>query len=142
MIRYAQFDGGGSAVAFLETSSPVDERVFARIPDNLAFEDSSEVYRRASGEIVKRAKRPSPNHRWDAGLGLWLIDPARAAQEIRSERDRRFAATVDRISAVRWAAMNDGQRAAWTSYRQSLLDITHQPGFPETIIWPASPTEL
>jgi hypothetical protein len=32
--------------------------------------------------------------------------------------------------------INDAARAAWAAYRQSLRDITAQPGFPGNIDWP------
>jgi hypothetical protein len=46
---------------------------------------------------------------------------------------------VDRINAVRWNSMTQEQRDAWTQYRQDLLDVPSQPGFPRNIIWPTKP---
>lgn len=45
------------------------------------------------------------------------------------------------LAACDWTALADAPldesaRAAWTSYRQSLRDITSQPGFPVDIEWP------
>lgn len=51
------------------------------------------------------------------------------AELIRSERYLRLRA-CDKISPMRWNAMTEAQRADWTAYRQALLDIPQQPGFP------------
>lgn len=53
----------------------------------------------------------------------------RAEATIRSERALRLRA-CDKISPMRWNAMSEAQRADWTAYRQALLDIPQQPGFP------------
>ena len=40
---------------------------------------------------------------------------------------------------LRWNAMSSDDQAAWTTYRQALLDVPQQSGFPETISWPTKP---
>ena len=68
---------------------------------------------------------------------------AQAAQAVRSERDMKLATEVDPIAsnALRWAALTAEQQQAWADYRQALLDIPQQAGFPHDIIWPTKPTE-
>lgn len=46
------------------------------------------------------------------------------------------------LSACDWTQARDipeAISAAWAPYRQSLRDITEQPGFPRTITWPEPP---
>lgn len=68
-------------------------------------------------------------------MSLVKIDQSKArekkAAEIRAERDRRLAATD-------WMAMPDNPRCTpeLLTYRQALRDITAQPGFPGSVIWP------
>lgn len=66
---------------------------------------------------------------------------AHGAATVRLERDNRLARDVDPIAsnALRWAALTDQQRQAWGDYRQALLDITKQSGFPHNVTWPAKP---
>ena len=50
----------------------------------------------------------------------------------------------DKVSPMRWNAMTEAQRQAWTDYRQALLDIPQRPGFPwggdvEKAPWPVKP---
>ena len=40
---------------------------------------------------------------------------------------------------LRWASYSEEQQAVIAKYRQDLLDITYQEGFPANIVWPQSP---
>ena len=67
----------------------------------------------------------------------------RNIETIRNERNIRLRA-CDKVSPMRWNAMTEAQRQAWTDYRQALLDIPQRPGFPwggdvEKAPWPVKP---
>lgn len=64
-----------------------------------------------------------------------------AARNVRGERDFRLEFEVDRIAGntLRWNALTDEQRAAWTQYRTDLLNIPNQAGFPHDVTWPTTP---
>lgn len=64
-----------------------------------------------------------------------------AAFEIRMERDRRLLRQVDAVAgnALRWAALTPEAQAEWAAYRQALLDVPQQDGFPHNVIWPTMP---
>ena len=65
-----------------------------------------------------------------------------AAQAVRSERDVKLSSEVDAIAgnALRWAALDADTQAAWASYRQALLDVPQQAGFPHDVTWPEAPS--
>lgn len=67
------------------------------------------------------------------------LDAAAAAQ-VRAERDNRLL-EVDTIAgnALRWATLDADTQAAWSAYRQALLDVPQQSGFPHDIAWPTKP---
>lgn len=67
------------------------------------------------------------------------LDAAAAAQ-VRAERDNRLL-EVDAIAgnALRWAALDADTQAAWSVYRQALLDVPQQSNFPHDITWPTKP---
>jgi len=49
-----------------------------------------------------------------------------------------------RLAACDWTQVDDAPfdntgKAAWSSYRQALRDISKQPGFPWAITWPVEP---
>ena len=66
---------------------------------------------------------------------------AEAAAAVRAERDMKLATEVDPIAgnALRWAALTAEQQQAWAGYRQALLDVPAQAGFPHNVVWPTKP---
>jgi len=62
--------------------------------------------------------------------------------QVRAERDMKLATEVDPIAgnALRWAELSTEQQQAWSVYRQALLDIPQQAGFPDNITWPQEPS--
>ena len=68
------------------------------------------------------------------------LDAAKA-QAVRADRDQRLL-VVDTIAgnALRWASLSAEQQAEWVAYRQALLDIPQQAGFPSNITWPQEPS--
>lgn len=63
-------------------------------------------------------------------------DVEELATQARINRDRLLASSD-------WTQVADApvDQAAWAAYRQSLRDITDQAGFPESLDWPAPPTQ-
>jgi len=79
--------------------------------------------------------------------GVTFIDPdtskydiiAQLAKDMRFERDNKLKNTVDTLNAARWASMTSVKQNEWSQYRQALLDITTQSGFPKEVQWPPIP---
>jgi hypothetical protein len=61
-------------------------------------------------------------------------------QMVREERDE-LLVEVDAVAgnALRWAELDSTEQAAWSTYRQALLDVPQQAGFPNTVTWPTKP---
>lgn len=59
---------------------------------------------------------------------------------IRGRRDDLLKG-VDVIAgnALRWAALTPAKQAEWSAYRQALLDVPQQDGFPNDVVWPVKP---
>lgn len=66
---------------------------------------------------------------------------AQAAAAARSERDAKLRLEVDPIAGntLRWNALTEEQQQAWADYRQALLDVPEQDGFPNNVVWPTKP---
>jgi hypothetical protein len=64
---------------------------------------------------------------------------AEKGAEVKALRDRVLLETVDRLNGARWEAMAEGGKAAWREYRQALLDIPEQEGWPFDVEWPGMP---
>lgn len=60
-------------------------------------------------------------------------------KEERKNRDELLNSYIDIMNAVRWESLTQQQKDEFISYRQALLDIPQQPGFPENINWPTPP---
>jgi len=78
--------------------------------------------------------------------GKWVaptqaeIDASVAAQ-VRMQRDSLLATEVDPIASnvLRWSSLSEEEKQAWADYRQALLDIPQQEGFPHSVVWPTKP---
>ena len=62
------------------------------------------------------------------------------AQQVRAQRDA-LLQELDSIvgNPLRWASFTTEQQTAWANYRQALLDVPQQDGFPNTINWATKP---
>jgi hypothetical protein len=79
----------------------------------------------------------------EATLDNWIEpptpDPAiAAAYLVRQQRNKKLETEVDVIvmNSLRWGALSQEQRDAIAVYRQALLDVTDQAGFPFAVVWP------
>ena len=65
---------------------------------------------------------------------------ATLSDQIRMERDG-LLAEVDAFvgNPLRWATLSAEQQDAWAVYRQALLDVPQQAGFPNDMTWPVKP---
>lgn len=85
---------------------------------------------------------------WDTDTQNW-IQPAvpektqeQLAVQGRQLRDKYLHQHVDTINAVRWQSLSDQQRQEIMDYRQALLDVPAQTGWPRTVTWPQLPDWL
>jgi hypothetical protein len=65
---------------------------------------------------------------------------AELAKEVRSQRDFLLNELDEILSnPLRWSSMSSGEQTAWSTYRQALLDVPQQSGFPAEVTWPQKP---
>jgi len=61
-------------------------------------------------------------------------------EQMRAERDNRLTALDTLVmNPLRWAAFTPEAQTALAAYRQALLDVPQQAGFPGEIDWPNMP---
>lgn len=150
-------DEGFGSIEIFDNSkelSMADEKIWLKAIRGqvLAFGDKESLRAATEGRYdmeisVEEWERHGCAARLEEGR-IVLGDPAevvyaRNAEIIRNERYLRLRA-CDKISPMRWNAMTEAQRADWTAYRQALLDIPQQPGFPwggdpDKAPWPVKP---
>lgn len=63
------------------------------------------------------------------------------AEDMRVTRNLLLQMEVDPIvtNPLRWGDMTSAQQAEWVAYRQALLDLPQQAGFPHDVTWPTKP---
>lgn len=77
------------------------------------------------------------------GVTSWVDHrtDAQKADSVRAMRDELLVREVDPLvtNPLRWGAMTSSEQQMWVNYRQALLDVPQQPGFPSSISWPSKP---
>jgi hypothetical protein len=66
-------------------------------------------------------------------------DPAEIqAGEVRRKRNELLVSEVDPVAGhvLRWNSLTAEEQEALADYRQALLDVPQQSGFPQSVIWP------
>jgi len=61
------------------------------------------------------------------------------SNKIRQKRDKYLKLHIDSMNPMRWESLSQVQKNNWMIYRQQLLDIPQQQGFPTNIVWPVKP---
>lgn len=96
---------------------------------------------------VEIAASPSVMHTWNGSS--WDAPTteairARQAEIARARRDDMLRYQVDPVvtNPLRWAALSEAEQQEVSAYRQALLDVTNQAGFPQNINWATRPSVL
>jgi len=72
----------------------------------------------------------------------WVNDLVASGNSVRRYRDLLLNQTVDQLNPIWWPTLTSEQQAEATAYRQALLDVPNQAGFPTTVEWPTKPSWL
>ena len=104
---------------------------------------SSDEYYINQGQPVKLPIRPATDYqyRFDWSTKSWQIDQDHSNVVYRQQRNDLLSA-VDRVNPVWYNSLTVEQQQALVVYRQQLLDVPQQAGFPTDVVWPAKPTWL
>lgn len=91
------------------------------------------------GAVVGLPKKPVGEYKFNYKSHEWEFDDSTAIRNALARRNQLLSTGPDRISPMWWNTMSPELQQAWSDYRQALLDITAQPGYPQDIIWPVKP---
>jgi hypothetical protein len=81
------------------------------------------------------------NYKFNFSTKQWVYDSETSATLVRQSRN--FALEeIDKVSVVWYNTLTDQQKTELNNYRQDLLAIPQQTGFPESVTWPAKPEWL
>ena len=79
---------------------------------------------------------------FDNPIQITSIPESFVALKARLLRNKILQHTVDRVNPVWYANLTAEQQAELAAYRQALLDVPAQSGWPTTISWPSQPSWL
>lgn len=119
----------GSILRCITTTA---DNIAANIPSGYSsIEGSSHPKKHVvtSGSIVSKS---------DSDITAY--DTLKASNVVRAERDRLLSVDIDTLNPIRWNALSSTKQTEWATYRQALLDIPDQAGFPNSVTWPTKPT--
>jgi len=113
-----------------------------KIVKNVSLTDSLEGINLPEGEEL------APRH--DGAIGWkwsgtdWEIPQVEVSFDerclrVRRNRDGRLKVHVDKYTAIRWSLLSADQQQKVLDYRQALLDVPQQEGFPDNVTWPEVP---
>jgi hypothetical protein len=105
---------------------------------------SGQDYYVDQGQPVAKPDRPTggfEHYYFDYVTKTWAVDPEISGIQIRSERNR-LLASIDRVNPIWYASLSADQQQELVTYRQALLAVPQQSGFPDSVTWPVKPTWL
>jgi len=125
------------------SQNPSDEILTAFDAARVYFSTPPEHDTRTQVPVENTPVYSEQNERWEQA---WRIDSKSVEQMaaetdaqaayIRATRDDLLKNNVDVVNPLRWESMSEAQRDALRAYRQALLDVPQQAGFPWDVVWP------
>jgi hypothetical protein len=88
---------------------------------------------------VRHAQPILADGQWTETWEVMQLPEHTAADNIRAIRNSLLSQHVDTINAIRWSLMLPETQQMWVDYRQALLDVPDQAGFPYSVEWPVIP---
>lgn len=79
------------------------------------------------------------SYNWDGNN--WSVNTQLSSANARAVRND-LLSSVDKVNAIWYSKMTPDDQAAVSAYRQALLNVPQQSGFPISIIWPIKPAWL
>ena len=125
---YADIESHLSDKSFIEGNF-TGSRFYVDIPTTTVVEKSTDP----SSDTVK--------YDWKYDTKSWIVNVQATAELIRSQRSSLLYA-IDRINPVWYNSLSAEQQTQLAQYRQLLLDVPQQAGFPTQIEWPTKPNWL
>jgi hypothetical protein len=95
----------------------------------------------ANGQPVAKTTKPGENYEFNYDTKTWQLNIEKEIIIARNLRNN-LLSEVDRVNPVRYSTLTAEQQAELAAYRQALLDVPQQMGFPTDISWPAKPAWL
>lgn len=113
-----------------------------KIVKNVSLADSLEGINLPEGEELAPRHDGAIGWKWngtDWEIPQVEISYNERCNRVRRTRNLKLKLNVDKYTAIRWSLLNNEQQQKMLDYRQALLDIPQQEGFPDNVTWPEIP---
>lgn len=106
--------------------------------------DAETQYIDSTGQVQKLPPRPQDGGQYkvDWATKTWVPVVKPVTEDSVREQRNNLLSNIDRISATRYASLTESQQHELQTYRQALLDVPQQAGFPSSVTWPSKPEWL
>jgi hypothetical protein len=97
-----------------------------------------------AGQAVAKSANPSTDdivYYFNYTTKSWHILEDKTESNARNQRNNQLS-QIDRINPIWYASLTEQQQQDLVAYRQHLLAVPQQAGFPTQVDWPAKPTWL
>jgi len=97
-----------------------------------------------NNQAVAKPTNPSiggQKYNFDYTTKSWIYDTVASATALRKYRNDELT-NVDKINPTWYSSLTTDQQTELQQYRQDLLNIPQQSGFPTTVTWPTKPSWL
>ena len=116
------------------------KKIFYKVENDVIVDAivGDETY--TNDDYIEIEENPSIGNVYDSDLG-WVEPIVEIVKQVRGQRKALLENEVDRMvmNTLRWNSLTPEKQQEWTDYRQALLDITDQIGYPRNVIWPTRP---
>lgn len=126
----------------------ITNRTDSVLPDGFAviagrFDPTSQ-YIDNQGQVQSLPPEPEDanNYKLDWTTRTWIAKTKPVTEQTQRQQRDALLTEIDSISATRYASLTAEQQTELQQYRQALLDVPQQTGFPESVTWPEKPTWL
>lgn len=114
------------------------------ICENIIMLDSPDQFTETPTSYLCESQEGNIGWLWSPETKTWKdpraeVDDDTLAAVFRVKRRNLLKQHVDSINPIRWAAMTEEEQQKYVDYRQTLLDIPSQPGFPKSYTLPKAP---
>lgn len=143
-MKYTYYDpNSGEIIGVIDTNDSNLAQMHLADKTWIPGEYKFDRYYIDQGQPVLKPDQPRDgfDYNFDWTTKTWKLDIDRTSQRVRQVRDSELA-QVDKVNPVWYSSLSAEQQSELAVFRQALLDVPQQSGFPTATIWPPKPTWL
>jgi hypothetical protein len=141
---YTFYDSNGQITMILNGNNNDSINLTLQEQNYIVGNYSADKYFIDNGQAVRKLPDPSTDtvkYKFNYATKQYELDVDYTTLLLRHQRNL-LLSDVDRVNPVWYASLTTDQQQELQAYRQALLAVPQQAGFPESVEWPRKPTWL